>query len=382
MKKTIVLILSLSFLLSTIGAQEIDQQTQSVPQGVKSDSDIVALYQGAEYDEVISKYAANPKTLTTLQLEYLARTYYKQDYFNECVKYADSALKKNAKNASMLYLKGMAYNAQGKSKQAIPLFDKAIGIDSSEGEYSAALADSYLALEQLDNAMINYKKATYKGKPAERAYYMIAAILMDTQDEKNALSAFYEAKSKIKNDQDLYLTVLYNIASLEFINENYEGALVIYKELTNQIKNDYKSHEKTVMCYNILGKYSDAYKHKSELYRMYEEALLVDTDMANRLCVDLFKVDDYSIQAFEYYKIDEEEESHVKDEFYVQDADGKIMCRIEMQYQPNSKEYIFAKIEGNNTYYYDLSLVESTPYITIKDFVRDIIRGKIKPIAN
>lgn len=340
--------------------------------------DIKTMFDEEQYQGIIDTYANRPRTLSVEELMYVSQSYMFLNDTQNGLKYADLAAQKDKDNAMVYFVKGVLYNNEGNYKEAISNLDQAIRIRPQQANYYTALGDSYYGLEDFDSALSNYQKAISTTPPSERAYFMIGTIYASQGNEKEALKAFYQGKSNVKSDKELYVTILYNIGKMEYDGGSYEKAANVYKDLLNHFPDDYYSYEKLVQCYNGLDQIGKANLQKTKLYAAYKKGLLESSSISDRFCFDQFKAGTKDIVAYERY----EEFSlipMVKRLFYVLDENGNIESTI-LQNCISRDSYSFVMTKNGVEYVYRDELSGKNPkYTSLKAYISDIVTGKIKP---
>jgi tetratricopeptide (TPR) repeat protein len=203
-------------------------------------------------------------------------------------------------------------------------------------------------------------------------------------DDKSALAAFKTAKSKISKDTDSYITVLYNIGLLEYLNENYPVAEQAYQELLTLTPNDFQTYAKLMQVHYARKEYMKAAPLREKLYAAHANGLLQD-NLQDMFCFDQFKWNDKMIQVFERYA-EPEGKVYYKHIFYVVNQNGDIEYSIQTENSPVSMEqggpkYLLGMRKGNSHYTYNVGVEQSFSYEKLKRQVIDILDGKIKPAA-
>ncbi|MBK5722887.1 tetratricopeptide repeat protein [Dysgonomonas sp. Marseille-P4677] len=350
----------------------------------KPDNGIKAMFENEDYQEIVDKYAGMPRNLSAEELSYIAQSYYRLDDAENASKYAVLAIQKDSKSGRALFVKGVIDGARGDYSQAEANLQKAISLSSKESDYHTALGDIYFAQDDYAKALICLQKAINCPNPSEKAYYMIGAVYANQDDMANALEAFYEAKKRVVKDKELYVTVLYNIAKLEFDNKNYKHASNAYQELTEYFPDDYYSFEKLVECCNALELYSKANEYKQTLYAAYKEGRLQPTSIFDMFCMDHFSVGENEISAYERY---EEPTCRplVKNIFYVADKNGSIKSSIYLEFVPTNEvggagTYKFIEVKGEERYTFNTIYDGNVTYSTLQSGVKDIVEGKAEAI--
>lgn len=375
MKKLLFVLLFLVF----TNAIEVEASLPHSYQVVKPDDDIKSMYQNEQYQEIIDRYAARPRSLSAEELIYVAQSYLRLEDMEGATIFSQMAIQKDPKYAEAYYVDGVITNMIGNHSQAIIRLRRAITLSPDQSDYYIALGDVYYAQEKYNEALSEYKRALKVPNPSEKAYYMIGVAYMGLNDEKQALEAFYEAKEKNVNDKELYVTVLYNIGKTEYDNRRYKIALVSYKELIDYFPDDYYSYEKLVQCHNALKEYDDANKNKEVLYSAHSRGQLNGTSLADMFGIEDFLVNSKNIQGYERYE-DVAENTIVKNIFYVLDSTGNIESSLFLEYTPDGDNRIKGSIimtKGAERFSCGVKFSDRVSYPVLKQAIVDIVSGKI-----
>lgn len=384
MKKNLFLLTLISLLSFSISTSVFAGIASSM-QVVKPEDEIKTMFDNELYQEIVDKYATTPRTLSAEDLSYVSQAYLLVGETDNASKYAALAVQKDAGCSRAFYVKGIVDNAKGEMKPAEEALKKAITLSPNKAEYYTALGDVYFSQDIYQSAMDNYRKAVSQKESSENAYYMIGLIYANEDDTVNALDAFYTAKNKVVKNKELYTTILYNIAKLEFDNNNYQKAAESYQELTEYFPDDFYSYEKLVECFNALENYSKADKYKERLYDAYAKGLLQPTSIFDMFCIDHFSVADKNITAYERF---EEPTCRplIKNIFYVADKEnGNILSTIYMEFTPSADgggagSYSFIELRKDNRYTFNVIYDGNVTYSTLKNGVKDIVTGKTEAV--
>lgn len=362
----------------------ISASIQAEYQVSKPGNEIKSMFDNEDYQDIVDKYASIPGNLSAEELSYIAQSYYRLDDEENASKYATLAVQKDPKCARALFVKAVLDGTKEEYSQAETNLQKAINLSPKESAYYVALGDIYFAQDDYTKALINYQKAIGCPKPSERAYYMIGEVYANQDDVNNALQSFYEAKKKVVKDKELYVTLLYNIAKLEFDNGSYQNASNAYQELTEYFPDDYYSFEKLVECCNALNLYSKAERYKESLYTAYKAGLLQPTSIFDKFCIDHFSVGENEVSVYERY---EEPTCRplFKKIFYVFDKEGTIKSTIYLEFIPSEEAagagtYKFIEVKGENRYTFNTIYDGKVTYGTLQSGAKDIVDGKLEAI--
>lgn len=373
MKKYITIAL-LAFCFSIVASATNIPNANNIEQ--QKPKDIKTLYAEEQYYDIINQYKTKGvKKMTDEELLYVGWSYYMLNELGKADSYVSKLLSRQSKNSSAHQLKGLVLVTEGKSEEALPSFLKAIELDPSQGKYYTDAANAYRDKEDLSKAIEYYKKGISAQKPSEQAYFMLADIYDYEGNHKQSLETFYDAKKNIRKDQELYATVLYNIGTMEMDRGNFSQAIVAYNELAEYFPDDYMTYSRLVQCCYALGDYEIGDTYKSVLYEAYENGLLTDGEFAEKFCVDIFKVGDKIISAYEYFHsvndVVKETDSPIF-VFYVVNTLGLVEAEIQYKSQGGSKSaYVLESFNPGNKKRIRTVVKEYYDYPKLKDIIKE-----------
>lgn len=347
-------------------------------------TELKALSDKNQYDKVIEQYASKSKDLSAKSLYYVGLAYYMKEDDNNCIKFMNLSIDKDAKDPAPLYIKASTLNYMKKYDEAIKDFQSAITLKTDDAEFYSGLGDSYYNLEKYDLALDAYKKATEQKNCPDRPYSFIAQIYSDIKNNDKALEAFYVAKSKILKESDSYINALFNIGLFESLKGNYDKAELAFVELLQLDSTDYHSYAKLIQIYYAKKEYEKAKPYKDKLYEAHKKGLLKD-NLKDMFCFDQFKWNDKLIQAYERYE-EGSKDIYNKHLFYIVNQDGKIEYRIQTEYSPISVEqggskYLLCMTKGDTHSTFNIGFNDNFKYEGLKKSVIDILENKVKPTA-
>lgn len=350
----------------------------------KTTDELKTLTDNKQYDKIISQYASKCNDCSAKSLYYIGLAYYMKEDDNNCIKYMDKAIDKDAKDPKPFYIKASTLNYMKKYEEAVKTFQSAIALKADEAEYFSGLGDSYYNLEKLDLSLDAYKKATEQKDCPDRPYSYIAQIYSDQKNNEKALEAFYVAKSKISKESSSYQNALFNIGLLESLKGNYDKAEPAFVELLQLDPTDYHTCAKLIQIYYHGKEYDKAKPYKDKLYSAYKKGELKG-NMKDMFCFDQFKWNDKLIQAFERFE-EGSKDIYNKHVFYVVNQEDKIEYRIQTEYSPISVEqggskYLLCRTKGDTHSTYNIGFNDNFKYDDLKKSVIDVLEEKVKPTA-
>ena len=338
-----------------------------------------------QYDKIIEQHASKSKDYSAKSLYYIGLAYYMKEDDNNCIKFMDLSIDKDAKDPAPHYIKASTLNYMDKYNEAIKCFQTAISLKPDDAEFYSGLGDSYYQLEKNDLALEAYKKATEQKKCPDRPYSMIAQIYSDLKENDKALEAFYTARSRISKESNSYINALFNIGLLESLKGNYDKAEPAFVELLQLDPTDYHSHAKLIQIYYHRKEYDKAKPYKDKLYEAHKKGVLKE-NLTDMFCFDQFKWKDKLVQAYERFEEGTKKDIYNKHLFYIVDQDDKIEFRIQTEYSPISVEqggakYLLCMTKGNEHSTFNIGFNDNFKYDDLKKAVIDILEGKVKPTA-
>jgi tetratricopeptide (TPR) repeat protein len=350
----------------------------------KTTDELKTLTDNKQYDKIISQYASKCNDCSAKSLYYIGLAYYMKEDDNNCIKFMDKAIDKDAKDPKPFYIKASTLNYMKKYEEAVKTFQSAIALKADEAEYFSGLGDSYYNLEKLDLSLDAYKKATEQKDCPDIPYSYIAQIYSDQKNNEKALEAFYVAKSKISKESSSYQNALFNIGLLESLKGNYDKAEPAFVELLQLDPTDYHTYAKLIQIYYHNKEYDKAKPYKDKLYSAYKKGELKG-NMKDMFCFDQFKWNDKLIQAFERFE-EGSKDIYNKHVFYVVNQEDKIEYRIQTEYSPISVEqggskYLLCRTKGDTHSTYNIGFNDNFKYDDLKKSVIDVLEEKVKPTA-
>lgn len=344
------------------------------------------LHENEQYQKIIDEYTSNYDSYAAKDLYYIGRSYFMLEDDENCIKFMDLSILKDANSSIAHYFKGVALNYMKKYEEAIDCFNKAINL-KQDADFYSALADSYYNLKKYNEAIENYKKACELDKTNNRASFMIAQIYMSNlDDEAKALDAFYAAKANISKESKLYVNTLFNIGLLEVKQNNYDKAESAYSELILLDTEDFHAYAKLIQIHYHRKEYDKAKPFKAKLYDAQKKGLLKDSNFEDMFCFDQFKWNDKLIQGFERYEVGPSDNIFRKIIFYVKNDKGEIDYTIQTEYSPpaiamGEATYVLCMTKGNTRGNFGIGFNDDLNYDVLKKYVIEILEGKLKLVA-
>lgn len=355
----------------------------------KITDELKALSDGKHYDKIIEQYASKSEDFSAKSLFYIGQAYYIKEDDNNCIKFMDLSIAKDAKDPAPHYIKASTLNYMGKYNEAISHFQTAISLKPDDAVFYVGLGDSYYQLEKKDLALEAYKKATKQEKCPDIPYSMIAQIYSDLKENDKALEASYIARSKISKNSNSYTNTLFNIGLLESLRGNHDKAEPFFLELIQLDPKNYHPYAKLIQIYYHRKEYDKAKPYKDKLYEAHKKGELKG-DLKDRFCFDQFKWKDKLILAYERFEERNEKGIYIYDKhvFLVLDQEDNVEFTIQTEYSPLFEEhgearYFLGMNKGHSHYSFGIGFKKDNfEYDDLKKAVIDILEGKVSPGAS
>ena len=347
---------------------------------------ISALFESNDYNTIIEEYAPMEIDLSAEALYYIGRSHMVNRNDSECVRYMNLSIAKDSSNPVSHYAKALSLIGLGREKDAVPSFKKAISLESDSIrllQSYISLGYTYYSMKEHDLALETYNKAKAYGKTAPTAYIMIAQIYFDLKQTENALKACYEGKENINKETDEYISILFEIGSMEQSNGNFEAAENAYNELLRLWPEDYTTYSRLIQIHYHNKEYDKAEPLKAVLYEAHKNELL-EKSVSEMFCMDQFECGDQKVLVFERFEEGDKSLIYDKIRFYILDKNGEVEYRIQTEYSPamvafEQGKYMLCGWKDGGRVNYGIVFDDSTSYDTIKNAVIAILEEKIPP---
>lgn len=304
------------------------------------------LYDKEDYETIVKEYILEDEEYSANSLYYIGTAYLMLEDDANCIRLMDLSIAKDSLKPGPYYMKATSFLYMKKFEEAIPLFRKAIVLESD----NIKLAQSYNSLASAYNELNQYD---------------------------NALAAYYKEKENTSKDTDQYISTLFNIGLLEQLKGGYEESEKAFNELIEIKPDDYHSYAKLIQIYNHNKEYDKVPPLKAILYEAHKNKML-DENLSDMFCIDQFKINGKSIQAYERYEKGNKSTIYNKILFYIIGDDGEIEYRIQTEYSPaavalGSGKYMLCANKNGSHINYRIIFDDNTTYDTIKESVISIL---------
>ncbi|NDV68366.1 lipopolysaccharide assembly protein LapB [Dysgonomonas sp. 25] len=342
---------------------------------------IKKLFEEEQYHTIVEQYGSkNKKNFTAEELSDIGWSYHILYDSKTALAYLSEAIakEKNKKASARLYYRiGSIYLSTGDYDKAGSYLKNAIESNPEIGNFYEAMGNLYLAKDETDEAISYYKQGIEAAQPSEQAFFMLADTYDKTGLQQESLKAFYNAKKHIKEDTELYITVLYNIGTQEMANKQYKKAIAAFSELVEYAPDDYFTYTRLVQCCYALGNYEIGDTYKEPLYKAYSEGDLTESEFADKFCVDNFQVDNKLVSCYEYFQSTTDENANVVPIyiFYVINDMGMIEAEIDYGFQSYENISLYklslSRVDTGETDSANFS--EDMDYAVLKNIIKNIV---------
>lgn len=344
------------------------------------------LKDGEQYEKIIKEHAGKAEDYPAKAVYYIGMAYYMTEEDEKCLEMMDLSLKKDDSDPDCHYIKAMTYSFMDEYDKAIASFNEAIELHPTSSVYYTGLGDAYYYSDRPDKALAAFTTSIEQEDPEERSYVMIAQIYNDQDKNEEALKHYYTARQNIYDNSQYYTNVVYNIGLLEFLDKNYEKAVLALEELLTYDPEDYGAYAKIIQAYYGMQQYDKAEPFKKRLYEAYHEGKLKETKLSEDFCFDQFAWKENSVWAYERFE-EEEGKLYYKHVFYVVDKNKDIVCTVQTENSPlpadmlNGAKYAIGMDKGSSHYTY-FFVKEDIAYDELKKIVFQVLNNEISPGAS
>lgn len=342
------------------------------------------LYEGNNYDKIISKYSSKAEVLDAKAVFYIGLAYFDKEDDKNAVSMFNLSITKDPKCSDCHFYLGLVSVYSSDFQTAFKHIDDAIAIDSNMAKYYTIKGDVYTELNLFEDALKMFQRAIKTPESSDRAYSQIAQVYLAMNDNEKALDALHTARKMMNKSSAEYNNVLFNTGLLELLKSNYDVALSLYEEFISLYPEDYHAYSKIIQCYYGKKEYDKADPYRKKLYEAHEKELLPD-NMKSMFCFDQFDYKGQRVQVFEKF-YEKEGELYYKHLFYLTDAEGNIVSRVQTENSPiafelNGLKYAIG-MDQNNTHSTFGFIEENFNYDDLKKVVISIWDGNLKAAAS
>ncbi|WP_207512734.1 tetratricopeptide repeat protein [Longitalea luteola] len=158
----------------------------------------------------------------------IARSYYEQQNYGECLKYCELAFKDDPKRAETPYIAGRSLVEMSNYKKAAGCFEQAIERDSSKAGWMYEAGLVYYAIPDDKKAIYWFERAAAKGYTRSNDFIEnLANAYLNTKNYEKGLALLQEVLVRKPQDQEL----LYNIADAYYQTGKYDDAISYWDKI-------------------------------------------------------------------------------------------------------------------------------------------------------
>jgi tetratricopeptide (TPR) repeat protein len=159
-------------------------------------------------------------------------------------------LKSETNNIEALALLGHSVQMQGKTQQAVEVFERLVQVDVTSSQSYAELAGSYIANKQIDLAERAYQRALELNPDFSEAWFFLGNLLMQTNELQKAQHCFVQAERC-----DPYRPVFAQVQQA-LNNKDFHGA----EKLCREVLVSHPHHSQALHTLAMLAEQLQAYE--------------------------------------------------------------------------------------------------------------------------
>jgi len=201
----------------------------------------------------------------------MAKAYYEQENYGECLKYCELAFKEDPARAEIPYIAGRSLVEMSNYKKAAGCYEQAIERDSTKPTWMYEAALVYYAIPDDKKAIFWFEKAAAKGYPRSNDYIEnLANAYLNIKNYEKGIALMQEVLQKKPSDQEL----LYNIADAYYKIGKYQDAIDYWDKILTADKQNANALYMIGLAYQKKGE-----KEKGE--QLCEKAIQMDPSLKN-----------------------------------------------------------------------------------------------------
>jgi tetratricopeptide (TPR) repeat protein len=201
----------------------------------------------------------------------IAKSYYEQENYGECLKYCEQAFKEDPKRAETPYIAGRSFVEMSNYKKAAGCFEQAIERDSSKANWMYEAGLVYYAIPDDKKAIYWFERAGAKGYARSNDYLEnLANAYLNTKNYEKGLSLLQEVLQRKPADQEL----LYNVADAYYQTGKYDDAINYWDKILAIDKQNASALYMIGMAYQKKGE-----KEKGQ--QLCDKAIQMDPSLKN-----------------------------------------------------------------------------------------------------
>jgi tetratricopeptide (TPR) repeat protein len=201
----------------------------------------------------------------------IAKSYYEQENYGECLKYCEMAFKDDPTRAEIPYIAGRSLVEMSNYKKAAGCYEQAIERDSSKNQWMYEAGLVYYAIPDDKKAIYWFERAAAKGYPRSNDYIEnLANAYLNIKNYEKGITLLQEVLQKKPTDQE----VLYNIGDAYYQTGKYDDAIANWDKILSIDKQNASALYMIGLAYQKKGE-----KEKGE--QLCEKAIQMDPSLKN-----------------------------------------------------------------------------------------------------
>lgn len=201
----------------------------------------------------------------------IAKSYYEQQNYGECLKYCELAFKEDPKRAETPYIAGQSLVEMSNYKKAAGCFEQAIERDSTKANWMYEAGLVYYAIPDDKKAIYWFERAAAKGYQRSNDYIEnLANAYLNIKNYDKGLALLQEILQRKPQDQEL----LYNVADAYYRIGKYDDAINYWDKVLALDKKNANSLYMIGLSYQKKGE-----KEKGQ--QLCDKAIEMDPSLKN-----------------------------------------------------------------------------------------------------
>jgi len=201
----------------------------------------------------------------------IAKSYFEQENYGECLKYCELAFKDDPKRAETPYIAGRSFVEMSNYKKAAGCFEQALERDSTKVNWMYEAGLVYYAIPDDKKAIYWLEKAGAKGYARSNDYLEnLANAYLNTKNYEKGLPLLQEVLQRKPADQEL----LYNVADAFYQTGKYDDAISYWDKILAIDKQNASALYMIGMSYQKKGE-----KEKGQ--QLCDKAIQMDPSLKN-----------------------------------------------------------------------------------------------------
>lgn len=201
----------------------------------------------------------------------IAKSYYEQENYGECVKYCEMAFKDEPTRAEIPYIAARCLVEMSNYKKAAGCYEQAIERDSTKNQWMFEAGMVYYSIPDDKKAIYWFERAASKGYPRNNEYLEnLANAYLNLKNYDKGISLLQEVLQKKPTDQEL----LDNIADAYYHTGKYDDAINYWDKILAIDKQNASALYMIGLSYQKKGE-----KEKGE--QLCDRAIQMDPSLKN-----------------------------------------------------------------------------------------------------